>query len=333
MKRFLGGLVGVLLVSVFLLSRTEWGRQQIGGTVAGWFSGHEAAASAPAEPAAAGNAPVAEAPATGGAQASSAPKPQRQIPPLPTLRPKRQGDQAPLAGGQFRLLVSLDRSAPGRPSGWSMTPARQLVYGSRVLYDYTDYLNSLFVLPKDISINVQRCGEVNMYWDPVKENIAVCDEMIEELGHLFADEQDRAAFRQRVLFATSYFMFHEVGHALIQEYGVKALGKQEDIADQIAVLLLLGNDQVETVGAGAAAFGRLAMARPKDVPVAFWDEHSLNEQRYYNLLCWVYGSNPDAFASLVSDNVLPAERAARCPGEYADAVDGFNANFGPHRRR
>jgi hypothetical protein len=89
----------------------------------------------------------------------------------------------------------------------------------------------------------------------------------------------------------------------------------------------------DLIAAGADAFMRFAQARPKDAPVAFWDEHSLNEQRYYNLVCMIYGSDPKRFANLVGDDMLPAERAGRCRGEFADAVDAFNETFGPHLKR
>lgn len=329
-KRFMGGLVGVLLVTVIILSRTEWGKQQIGEVVTGWFSGNAASvqAGAPTEPVQPGAAPAAQA----GSQVdpSSTPaqvKPRREIPPLPTRRPQT-GSKAPISGGgEFAVLLAVDRNTT------KDSPARRLVYQSRVLYAHTDYLNSLFGLPKNINIIVKRCGFSNMYWDPRKEEIDICDEMIEDLGRVFADEPDDAVFRRRVMFATSFFMFHEVGHALVQEYGLQGFGKSEDIADQIAVLLLLGNDQAEAIATGADAFRGFAMQRPKDAPVAFWDEHSLDEQRYYNLVCWVYGSDPDRFASLVGDQMLPAARAARCPGEYAGLVAAFKKDFGPHVKR
>jgi hypothetical protein len=322
----MGGLVGVLLVSLFILSRTEWGKTQIGETVTGWFSGHGAvaAASAPDSTMTPAAGPAGQ---SAPAPAAAAPKSQRQIPPLPTRRPQPTAGTPARGGGEFAVLLALDRNAAQR------SPARRLVYQSRVLYAHTDYLNSLFVLPKNINVIVKRCGFSNMYWDTQKEDITICDEMIEDLGRVFADEPDDAVFRRRVMFATSFFMFHEVGHALVQEYGLKGFGKSEDVADQIAVLLLLGNDQAEAIATGADAFMGFAAQRPKDAPVAFWDEHSLNEQRFYNLVCWVYGSNPDRFANLVGDHMLPAERAGRCPGEYADAIDAFNDKLGPHLKR
>ena len=47
------------------------------------------------------------------------------------------------------------------------------------------------------------------------------------------------------------------------------------------------------------------------------DEHSLDQQRFYNMVCWVYGSDPDGYEHLLEDDYLPAARAERCESEYA----------------
>ncbi len=46
------------------------------------------------------------------------------------------------------------------------------------------------------------------------------------------------------------------------------------------------------------------------------DEHSLDEQRFYNTTCLAYGSDPTAFADLVTEGVIPKARDAMgsdCP--------------------
>ena len=48
---------------------------------------------------------------------------------------------------------------------------------------------------------------------------------------------------------------------------------------------------------------------------AYADEHALAEQRYFNLQCMIYGTDPQAFAHLVDTGDLTAARAAHCPGE------------------
>jgi hypothetical protein len=46
------------------------------------------------------------------------------------------------------------------------------------------------------------------------------------------------------------------------------------------------------------------------------DEHSLDEQRFYNTACLAYGSDPQTFGVLVTEGVIPKGRAARCPFEW-----------------
>lgn len=46
------------------------------------------------------------------------------------------------------------------------------------------------------------------------------------------------------------------------------------------------------------------------------DEHSLDEQCFYNTTCLAYGSDPTAFADLVTEGVIPKARAVRCPFEW-----------------
>jgi hypothetical protein len=60
-----------------------------------------------------------------------------------------------------------------------------------------------------------------------------------------------------------------------------------------------------------------------DMPVSaggeaiVWGEHSLNEQRYFNIVCGAFGQNPDQFRNFIADGILPEDRAERCPGEWA----------------
>jgi hypothetical protein len=55
----------------------------------------------------------------------------------------------------------------------------------------------------------------------------------------------------------------------------------------------------------------------------FWDEHSLNEQRFYNIVTWVYGSAPRQFSHLVRNRVLPKARADRAPREYIRVLNAW----------
>ena len=57
------------------------------------------------------------------------------------------------------------------------------------------------------------------------------------------------------------------------------------------------------------------------------DEHSLDEQRFYNLARWAYGSNTPAGNAAARDARLPDQRAQRCSAEYAAVDRGMMSHF------
>jgi Putative metallopeptidase len=62
------------------------------------------------------------------------------------------------------------------------------------------------------------------------------------------------------------------------------------------------------------------------------DEHLLQEQRFYNSLCMIYGSDSAKYQYFVSDGYLPKERAVRCPGEYQKTVESWKNLLQPWRK-
>ncbi len=48
----------------------------------------------------------------------------------------------------------------------------------------------------------------------------------------------------------------------------------------------------------------------------FWDQHSMGEQRFYSIICSLYGDSPEKYASVVTEGLLPKDRAARCGPEW-----------------
>jgi hypothetical protein len=114
-----------------------------------------------------------------------------------------------------------------------------------------------------------------------------------------------------------FVFFHEIGHALVDVLELPITGREEDAVDQLSAWLLIDNeDGDDAVLNGALSFEVASRETDEVTEDDFADEHSLNEQRVYNMLCWVYGSNPDKYGAMVEDELLPAARAERCEGEY-----------------
>ena len=68
-------------------------------------------------------------------------------------------------------------------------------------------------------------------------------------------------------------------------------------------------------------------------PVAqteFADVHELPAQRYFNVLCMAYGSDPILFADAVEKWRLPEKRAKNCRYEYRRFEYGFLKLIDPY---
>jgi hypothetical protein len=111
-------------------------------------------------------------------------------------------------------------------------------------------------------------------------------------------------------------VLHESAHALIRLLKLPITGREEDDADQFSTLLLLHQpDGARKALAVARIFQVMSQVRRRE-PIAYWDEHSLDAQRYYDTLCMVYGRDPEGNANLVSSKALPDERAGLCKEDY-----------------
>jgi hypothetical protein len=187
-------------------------------------------------------------------------------------------------------------------------------------------------LPRTITIRVQS-GNAGPYYDPKTRTIVLNHPFSALALTVFRKEYPNiTSYRLGQLFAElEYFvLFHELGHALIDQWTIPVLGREEDAVDAFSTIFM--TDIVkngEFALAGADFFYYLA-STGKLKEVDFADEHSLSKQRAYSIACWVYGSNPVKFASLKS--VLPAERRLRCPDEYRKLKKSWFSLLEPHLR-
>ena len=63
----------------------------------------------------------------------------------------------------------------------------------------------------------------------------------------------------------------------------------------------------------------------------YWNNHSLNIQRFYSIACLLYGNDPRTFADLPGAIGMPAARADGCAAEWQKADQSFHwllENFG-----
>jgi hypothetical protein len=124
--------------------------------------------------------------------------------------------------------------------------------------------------------------------------------------------------------------YHELGHALIDVMGLAVLGNEEDAADTLSALLIHQLWKEDTAAAlaydNALAFRLFAEDGERmGIEAAVWGVHSLDMQRYFNLVCLFYGADPQGRAALADELELPDNRRRSCPGEYQKAADSWGA--------
>jgi hypothetical protein len=210
-------------------------------------------------------------------------------------------------GGDFKVVIQNGND----------TPVRQAL--AKGLQGMAEALNGLMKLPKDIPIIMKKCGEPNAFWDPNSQTIIMCDEFPEFISTLYSTfKPSQEEVLRATIGATMFVFLHELGHCLIDQYELPATGREEDAVDQMATLILVagGKDSTQFALDGAEAWLAIQVMRSAESKEAFWDEHSLDEQRFYNIMCLIYGSNPSDHKYMVDEGDLPKARAVRCQGEF-----------------
>ena len=126
---------------------------------------------------------------------------------------------------------------------------------------------------------------------------------------------------------SEFTLLHEMGHLLIHELKLPVLGREEDAADQLGFIgLFMIHDRQQTPDfperlLDVADYWRLEWLRAKEPGEAIqaWDSHALDEQRFYNIACLAYGSDPKNLEWIIEMTGLPEERAFYCQDEYEQA--------------
>ena len=194
---------------------------------------------------------------------------------------------------------------------------RNVLATNHVFEQIAEGLNKTIRLPAAVAIQVVDCNTINAFYDPNTKRIIVCYELLDYFVDVFKPTaKDETELGNAVLGATMFSFFHETGHGLIHLLDLPAVGREEDSVDQLATLTLIaGGDEGVGMALSGAYWFQLQSKAERKTP--FWDEHGFDGQRFYNILCLIYGSNPDKYGAFVSSGTLPADRAKRCPEEYA----------------
>ncbi len=194
-----------------------------------------------------------------------------------------------------------------------------------------DTVSSAVALPVDLPVDFAPCGQANAFYDPNQRRITMCYEFFGLFASVFAgDDIGDEEFAESVLGAGAFFMLHEIGHALVHLFEIPITGREEDSVDSLATLILIHGEGEGALFAAIDNFGAMAASMGDDAELPFWDEHSLNQQRLYDVACLIFGSNPEAYAGMVGPDALPEERAVRCPAEFQQKNQAWDVLLEPY---
>ncbi|HEY0033880.1 MAG TPA: DUF4344 domain-containing metallopeptidase [Devosia sp.] len=165
--------------------------------------------------------------------------------------------------------------------------------------------------------------------------VAVLSTATPTLAQDFTQEQIAAAMRFSMGDA-AYTMYHEIGHLLVNELGIPVLGKEEDAADALAVLMLLNDesDNESYVRLIDAADGWYFKAQNVEVSsmseLGFVAAHSLGIQRAYAMACLMLGKDQDYFSNVGDFYEIDQDTRDSCAYTYEQTNAAWNALLAPH---
>lgn len=231
----------------------------------------------------------------------------------------------PLDKGNFKVGFSPTTKAK-EPGKAMPKEIKELLQGM------VDPLNEIIALPRDIYLNFDLCGQPNAFYSSKTHEITMCYELFLEIDEKFRKySNDEKEVNDHIGSTVAVIFFHELGHCLIDVWELPATGREEDAVDQLAMVLMLdGSESGKNTVLSAALFFALSSEGQSNDDLIFWDEHSLNQQRFYDMLCLVYGSDPDKNKGIVGPTGLPAPRAAGCPAEYKRADRAWEKLLTPY---
>jgi len=206
---------------------------------------------------------------------------------------------------------------------------RSGLMANRFLDTIATRLNDSLRIPTNIVLATAHCDEPNAAYNPASHTVTLCYELFKSLSERFMKEPGSDYLVSgTVVFA----LMHELGHALVDVLALPTTGREEDAVDQLATILMLQQGATgDSLAFGAVGWFALKARSSELDNLAFADDHGLDQQRVYNIICWIYGKDPDRYPEIVADTLLPLHRREGCPSEYYRVAESWRRLLAPFR--
>ena len=129
--------------------------------------------------------------------------------------------------------------------------------------------------------------------------------------------------------------FHEMGHALADQFHLPTLGRAEDAADSFATIALLDVGSEFSINVLVQAARGLFLSDRRDrkqrEEFDFSEAHGFDKQRAYQIICLMVGSDQEQFKELADWVRMPRDRQRTCANDYEDAKYAWHSLLESHR--
>lgn len=220
-----------------------------------------------------------------------------------------------------------------------------VVRDSRVLEEVAGWVDESLALPHDLVVKVTGRvppGVTDAVTQPDGRTIYVPPAFLTRIEGVLA-EVVKTVERPAVIPGTAWnaddltalstqFVFgHEMGHALQRQLLLANLGLEEDAADGFASFYTVNEVGPGPSSAAAVLFDAIARQEGELTLEGLSSDHPVTQQRVFNFLCYLEGSDPKRFAApLVGAGYLPKSRAPLCPQAWAMLDHGWWTQLEPH---
>jgi len=180
-------------------------------------------------------------------------------------------------------------------------------------------MNQIIRVPEDVSF-IFGADDGPLY-DSETHEILMPDDFTLDVMERFVNanyvEEENELF-EVTMDVIEHTLYHELGHALVELLQIPVTGKEEDAVDSLATMLvIISHDHGGEVALSAADLFDLEGEDINEfTDEDFWGEHSLDFQRFYNTICFIYGSEPEKYQYLIKELDIAEDRAELCIADY-----------------
>jgi hypothetical protein len=237
-------------------------------------------------------------------------------------------------GGAVRSEPNRIEIAYVEPKAAGNQAVYKLLKKHQVLENVRELLNPLR-LPHRLLVETRDCDGISNAFSS-EDSVTICYEYVNDIWRNAPAQPTLAGIApiDTVIGPLLDVFLHEAGHAIFASLKIPLFGREEDAADQFSTYVMLKFDKDEArrliLGSAYQYKGDLEAPTVTIRRQSFAEQHGTPAQRFFNLLCTAYGSDPSLFADVVEKGFLPEDRAAGCKHEHAQLSRAFATLIGPH---